>query len=319
MIHNTTPSPPPPPPPPSNESDSFEKSFELLSASPDIHPIPSPKYQDDGGCINLQLTSARQVKLDVGGFKFSTTLTTLTADPNSMLAAMFSGRFPVEKNEEGCIFIDRDGQHFHHILNWLRNGYIPHIEPAAEKEAVLIEARYYQIASLVDFLSSPPQERYTLKQLLHIINSVSSKKKVQLASADLSKLNLNGINLPAANLKFACLDESSLQYANLSEVCLQRGSLCYADLQYADLSLGNLQNCSLSHARLNNANLQGANLQGADLTNCDLQGANMQCANLQGAILQGANVQHTNLMGAKLQGASLHGITNVQHAKGLKR
>jgi len=284
-----------------------------LSASPDI----LPKYQDEG--VSLQLTSARQVKLDVGGFKFSTTLTTLTADPNSMLAAMFSGRFQVEKNEEGCIFIDRDGQYFHHILNWLRNGYIPHIDAPAEKESVLIEARYYQINSLIDFLSTPLQEKYTLKQLLNLINSVSSKKKVQLASADLSKLNLNGINLPAANLKFACLDESSLQYANLSEVCLQRGSLCYADLQSADLSLGNLQSCNLSHAMLNNANLQGANLQGADLTNCDLQGANMQCANLQGAILQGANVQHTNLMGAKLQGASLHGITNVQHAKGLKR
>jgi hypothetical protein len=296
------------------ETESFVKSFELLSASPDPLASPSKEHHEQ---LNIQLTSTKQVRLDVGGYKFSTTLTTLTADPNSMLAAMFSGRFLVEKNEEGCVFIDRDGRHFHHILNWLRNGSLPTV--GEERDCLLIEARYYQISSLVDFLLVMPQEKYTLKELLHLINSVSSKKKVQLASADLSKLNLNGINLPAANLKFACLDESSLQYANLSEVCLQRGSLCNADLQFADLSLSNLQNCNLSHARLNNANLQGANLQGADLTNCDLQGANMQCANLQGAILQGANVQHTNLMGAKLQGASLHGITNVQHAKGLKR
>lgn len=192
MIHNTT---PPSSCTPTNESESFEKSFELLSASPDI----PAKYQDEPP-VNLQLTSARQVKLDVGGFKFSTTLTTLTADPNSMLAAMFSGRFPVEKNEEGCIFIDRDGQHFNHILNWLRNGYIPHIESPTEKESVLIEAKYYQITSLIDFLSTSPQEKYTLKQLLNLINSVSSKKKVQLASADLSKLNLNGLNLPAGKL-----------------------------------------------------------------------------------------------------------------------
>jgi len=292
------------------------ESFEILSASsPDMRSSSSKEQHDQ---VNVRLTSLKQVKLDVGGYKYSTTLTTLTADPNSMLAAMFSGRFPVEKNEEGCVFIDRDGRHFYHILNWLRNGYIPPIVDD-ERECLLIEARYYQISSLIDFLLVPPQERYTLKELLHLINSVSSKKKVQLASADLSKLNLNGINLPAANLNFCCLDDSSLQYANLSEVCLQRGSLCNADLQFADLSLANLQNCCFSHARLNNANLQGANLQGADLTNCDLQGANMQCANLQGAILQGANVQHTNLMGAKLQGASLHGITNVQHAKGLKR
>jgi len=301
----------------SPDSECFEKSFELLSGSPDIS-LTSSKDQDDQP-INLQITSSKQLKLDVGGIKFSTTLTTLTADPNSMFAAMFSGRFPVEKNEEGYIFIDRDGHYFNHILNWLRNGYIPPIGCSTEQEHLLIEAKYYQISSLVEFLTVPPQNKYTLKELLLLINSVSSKKKVQIPSADLSKLCLDGVNLPGANLKFTCLDETSLQYANLSEVCLQRGSLAHADLQFADLSLSNLQNCCFLNARLNNANLQGANLQGADLTNCDLQGANLQCANLQGAIMQGANVQHTNLVGAKLQGASLHGITNVQHAKGLKR
>lgn len=295
--------------------DTFEKSFEMLTPmSPNIRPA-SPK--------DIQITSSKQLKLDVGGFKYATTLTTLTADPNSMLAAMFSGRFPVEKNDEGCIFIDRDGQLFHHILNWLRNGYIPPIQSPTEQEALLIEARYYQITSLVDFLSTqhytPPHNKFTLKELLDLVNTVSSKKKVQLASADLSTLRLDGINLPGANLKFANLDDTSLQFANLSEVSLQNGSLARADLQYADLSLSNMHNCSFQSAKLNNANLQGANLQGADLANCDLQGANLQCANLQGAILQGANVQHTNLMGAKLQGASLHGITNVQFAKGLKR
>jgi len=303
----------------SSEAETFsEKSFEMVVGSPTLtlRTSSSPKDQEEP---HLQITSSKLIKLDVGGFKFSTTLTTLTTEPHSMLAAMFSGRFPVEKNEEGCVFIDRDGRMFHHILNWLRNGYIPPMENPMDHEYLFMEARYYQIVSLVEYLQPPPQNKYTLKELLRLVNSVSSKKKVQLVSADLSKLCLDGVNLPGANLKFSCFDEASLRYANLSEVLLQGGSFQKANLQYADLSLSDLQNCSFKHAKLSNANLQGANLQGADLSNCDLHGANLQCANLTGAILQEANVQHTNLMGAKLQGASLHGITNVQHAKGLKR
>lgn len=33
-----------------------------------------------------------------------------------MLAAMFSGRYPVPKDQDGYVFIDRDGTHFRYIL-----------------------------------------------------------------------------------------------------------------------------------------------------------------------------------------------------------
>ena len=39
------------------------------------------------------------VKLNVGGKRFTTSLQTLARDPNSMLAAMFSGRHEVETTE----------------------------------------------------------------------------------------------------------------------------------------------------------------------------------------------------------------------------
>lgn len=276
-------------------------------------------------CNNVQFKSSKQIKLDVGGYKFTTTLTTLTADPDCMLAAMFSGRFMVERNEDGCVFIDRDGQYFHHILNWLRNGTLPLIDNPVEREYLLVESKYYQITSLNECLLAAQDphidlnEKFTLKELLKLVNLTPPGRKLQLSSADLTGLNLDGICLQGANIKFAKLDRATLQYANLQEVFGQNASLNYADLQNTDLSLAQLPCCRLQHARLNNANLQGANLAGADMTNCDLQGANLQGANLQGAILQGANVQYTNLLGAKLHGASLHGITNVHHAKGLKR
>ena len=62
------------------------------------------------------------VKLNVGGHYFTTSLQTLTKDPDSMLAAMFSGKFEMRPSEDGAFFIDRDGTHFRFILNYLRSG-----------------------------------------------------------------------------------------------------------------------------------------------------------------------------------------------------
>ena len=72
-------------------------------------------------------TFPKIVRLSVGGVHFETSLETLCSDPNSMLAAMFSGRHNVMKDEDGRYFIDRDGTHFRYILNYLRDGntYIP--------------------------------------------------------------------------------------------------------------------------------------------------------------------------------------------------
>ena len=62
------------------------------------------------------------VNLHVGGRRFTTSLQTLTKDPDSMLAAMFSGKLEVTPLEDGAFFIDRDGKHLRFILNYLRTG-----------------------------------------------------------------------------------------------------------------------------------------------------------------------------------------------------
>jgi hypothetical protein len=81
-----------------------------------------------GSSIDASAAAAKKrqniVTLNVGGKKFTTTLTTLTKTPNSMLAAMFSGRFAVTTDEKNRFFIDRDGKHFGTILNYLRDGFV---------------------------------------------------------------------------------------------------------------------------------------------------------------------------------------------------
>ena len=54
-----------------------------------------------------------------------TTIATLQADPHSMLGRMFSGEHPVLRDQDGSFVIDRDGRHFHHIRNYLRDFSVP--------------------------------------------------------------------------------------------------------------------------------------------------------------------------------------------------
>ncbi|KAH8056200.1 hypothetical protein JL722_7502 [Aureococcus anophagefferens] len=62
------------------------------------------------------------VTLNVGGTMFTTSVETLCADADSMLAAMFSGRHALRPADDGSLFIDRDPKHFGLVLNFLRDG-----------------------------------------------------------------------------------------------------------------------------------------------------------------------------------------------------
>ena len=77
-----------------------------------------------------------------------------------MLAAMFSGRHELKKEPDGSYFIDRDGIHFRHILNFLRDGQVDAEtlpkDPVTLKE-LLREAKYYQLANMVAYLEETLQ------------------------------------------------------------------------------------------------------------------------------------------------------------------
>ena len=60
------------------------------------------------------------VTLNVGGCLYTTTVTTLTTYPDSMLGSMFSGRCPSHRDQNGNYVIDGDGPIFRHVLNFLR-------------------------------------------------------------------------------------------------------------------------------------------------------------------------------------------------------
>lgn len=87
-----------------------------------------------------------RVKLNVGGIKYETTLTTLSVEgDDSMLGAMFSGRHELHPNDDGEIFIDRDGTHFGYILNMLRDANVE--VPTKDRAAFQAELAYHGITA----------------------------------------------------------------------------------------------------------------------------------------------------------------------------
>ncbi|GFR57677.1 BTB/POZ domain-containing protein KCTD10 [Elysia marginata] len=93
-----------------------------------------------------------RIRLDVGGNVFTTSRLTLTRDADSMLAAMFSGRHQVLQEEDGTVFIDRDGTHFRYILNYLRDGGVNQDGLPRDRQVLKElrnEAIYFQLNGLV--------------------------------------------------------------------------------------------------------------------------------------------------------------------------
>jgi len=88
------------------------------------------------------------IKLNVGGQIFVTSLETLTVDKNSSFCKILEK--PVKLDD--AVFIDRDGTHFRHILNFLRSGVLNIKSDITLHNELLVEADYYQIQGLKDLL-----------------------------------------------------------------------------------------------------------------------------------------------------------------------
>ncbi|KAM1694816.1 hypothetical protein FF2_028685 [Malus domestica] len=213
------------------------------------------------------------VRLDVGGKIFRTTIGTFTnCEPHSRLAAMFSGRHNLQQDENGAVFIDRDGKQFRHILNWLRDGKVPTLLEDSVYEELLREAEYYQLVGLMD----------GVQDVLNKNKGEEDKPCPDLTRAgviDKYLKNLQGLDL--SGLDLSCLDLSGM-----------------------DFTYAYVRNTIFSDANLSDAKFTGAYAEGAIFDNAELKGSCMCDADLAGASFVGAGLQGANLRGASLIGCS---------------
>jgi hypothetical protein len=81
-----------------------------------------------------------RVELNIGGFHFETSVQTLRRVPHTLFDAYFSGRYAQDVCTDGSIFVDRDGEHFGHILEYMRDGVVSVAEPGARPSMSLLRA-----------------------------------------------------------------------------------------------------------------------------------------------------------------------------------
>ncbi|EFP09867.1 hypothetical protein CRE_21300 [Caenorhabditis remanei] len=92
------------------------------------------------------------VKLNVGGTTFQSTHSTLTKF-DGYFKTMLETLVPVEKDELGYIFIDRDPTHFRLILNFMRDGDVGLPDSEQDVEEISREANFYLLEGLMELCS----------------------------------------------------------------------------------------------------------------------------------------------------------------------
>lgn len=266
------------------------------------------------------------IKLNVGGRLFITSYNTIAQREPNMLSRMFATQMnPSDKDETGAYLLDRSPEYFEVILNYLRHGqliYNRNINP----EGVLEEARFFGVESLIQELQSIVDKekntetvdlaltRQDVVKALIQANTCSELRfqGVNLAGADLRRLDLRRINF-----KYANLSRCQLSFANLSNCCLERADLSHANLENAQLISVKGLCANLEGANLKNANFEDptgvvkSNMEGVNLKNSCLEGANMAGINLRVSNLKQANMKNCNLRGAVLAGADLEVCTTL--------
>lgn len=198
---------------------------------------------------NVHKFQSNQVTLDVGGKRFKTSLSTLRKEPNTMLAAMFSGRHELTPDEDGSYFIDRDGTHFCFVLDFLRDGddaCLPKKKDVLER--LLREADFYQIerlSSSIGKLLKPQlsQKDVEIKLRLRPFTSNFVSENGQTMTSSSIAINtsfdycvINDVTLSGVYFQGPC----SFHRANLRNVSFSR---CYFGVS-ADFSAAEMTNVS---------------------------------------------------------------------------
>ena len=190
------------------------------------------------------------IKLNVGGQYFTTSKTTLLADKNSMLGAMFSGYHKLTKSGDDSYFIDADGTYFHIILNFLR-GRISDVSDLPKDEETLgklrAEADFYHLSILKELITAALAKGPRMSQKW--VNFFFPKHNGYCFQTS-NELNLHLDGLAFSNIYF----NHSFSFRNSSLVGASfRGSSFEA---FVDLTSADIKNCDFHEAQFSRSSFK---------------------------------------------------------------
>lgn len=190
--------------------------FLFLSLNPEMSPIKS-----------------RVITINVGGVLYTTYVATLTRFPDSMIATMFSGKHTMCCDDKGNYFIDRDGELFRHILNFLRNPeeFEPQKLCADLFRNLQSEARYYGLLGHMFPYKSRicPVSVGSIKRqnLIYSEKKVDNSHWVQWASVN-AVVSRNDVGIFYLS---GCKDNQQLRFEHIPLTCCNVCAKMYAVLE----------------------------------------------------------------------------------------
>jgi uncharacterized protein YjbI with pentapeptide repeats len=230
------------------------------------------------------------VVLNVGGVRFETTVNTLCSFSDSFFAKMFGGGYDTRTEPDGSYFIDRSGEHFGQVLNFMRTHRLALPLTQAGIVALQEEMEYYQLAGPFRDACLATTD-YTRREMLdmrargHTVFSGANLSGLNLGYIDLSKCIMQGCKLQGTDLSSANIYECNLSAANLSAANLSAANLLAANLSEANLDGANLSECVFTRS----TRMYSASLRGADLSRVEFQpGSDLRNVDITDAIFDGA-------------------------------
>jgi hypothetical protein len=110
-----------------------------------------------------------RVELNIGGYRFETSVQTLRRVPHTFFDAYFSGRYAQDVCADGSIFVDRDGEHFGHILEYMRNGVVAVAEASAYPSVSLLRALKREFGFYCIELNAEEPEEPELPEIVYVM------------------------------------------------------------------------------------------------------------------------------------------------------
>ena len=120
--------------------DGFQE-YELLKCEADFFELEQLKRA-------IQEQTRWTIGLSVGGKHYQTKRSTLERYQGSFFPRLLQGNAPSTKNEEGHFLIDRDGEIFRYVLNFLRCGRLVLPDGFQEYELLKCEAEFFELEEL---------------------------------------------------------------------------------------------------------------------------------------------------------------------------